>query len=294
MSVAAPPAFTNADYAAYAAAGAAVLSSIVTFVSSSLSNRNSRKQIERQLEHSANQRDRDRAMTLRRDVYLPAVEAVVRTAGALGQLIDLTADASALGTQLIADFATMAKVHLVASESTVRELLTFQKALTPAWIELLALRASLVARQQSIAVHGSLIDGTLAEKRHLVQLMRQHNLSGSTDQAAMDRLSAQFQNEEINFQTHFAAQATLMQAQAAEHLRIADRCAELSLQVAKTMPEALISARLELELPIDAAEYRGLVVEQQEAVQRTTREWIDRARRQSFPSAHQQGDARPL
>jgi hypothetical protein len=137
------PSTTAVIYAAYIAAGAAALSAVVSFVSSRLSNRNARQQLETQLKHDAEQRDRDRAMTLRRDVYLPAIEAVVRSHAALGHAANLDSDIAASGKQLVTDLAEIAKVHLVASEATVKAIMAFTNALMPAYLELAALRIPL-------------------------------------------------------------------------------------------------------------------------------------------------------
>ena len=60
----------------WAALIGAIIASGVSFVVTILSNRNSRKQLQMQLDENARQRDRERTMTLRRDVYLPATEAI--------------------------------------------------------------------------------------------------------------------------------------------------------------------------------------------------------------------------
>jgi len=56
---------------------------------------------------------------------------------------------------------------------------------------------------------------------------------------------------------------------------------ELAQIVSKCMPETLIAARQELELPIDPVEYRRLYVEQQDAITQATREFLEKLRNQS-------------
>src|SRR5580698_1466183 len=128
----------------------ALIAALVAFTSTMLSNRNSRKQLRMQLTSDALQQDRERAMALRRDVYLPAAEAIARCQGALGQLTDVNADQKAVAHQLVVDLATFAKIHLVASEPTIIALMTYQKAFMPAYVELLELRAPMMNRQREI------------------------------------------------------------------------------------------------------------------------------------------------
>ena len=54
----------------------AVLSPIITLISVGRSNAASRKNLKDQLAHDADQRDRERKMSLRREVYLQTAEAL--------------------------------------------------------------------------------------------------------------------------------------------------------------------------------------------------------------------------
>jgi len=57
---------------------AALIAAGVAFLTTTLSNRNSRKQLQMQLTHNAGQQKQEREMALRRDVHLPVIEAIVR------------------------------------------------------------------------------------------------------------------------------------------------------------------------------------------------------------------------
>jgi hypothetical protein len=256
----------------------AIIAAGIALFGTMLSNRNSRKQIRMQLDDTARQRESDRAMTLRRDVYLPAIEAVVRAHGALGQITDLDSDVAAIGRQLTADLATMAKVHLVGNESTVKELLEFQKRLMPAYIELFALRMPLLNRLYAIKAQKDLIDKTLAAQDSFLQMMVQVNLSGNPDREMMQRLNVQFGAAQATFQTHSTALSALQREQAVDQLAIVTRHNDLAGYVAQSMPAALICAREELGLPIHAETYQTLLAEQQQVVQGTMRDFLERIR----------------
>jgi hypothetical protein len=68
---------------------AAVIAASIAFLTTILTNKNSRKQLRMQLQHEAQERERERAMALRRDVFLPAAEALIRGQQALGQVVNL-------------------------------------------------------------------------------------------------------------------------------------------------------------------------------------------------------------
>ncbi len=258
---------------------AALIAALVAFISTVLSNRNSRKQLEMQLNNNAQQRDRDRAMSIRRDVYLPAAEAVARAQGALGQLTDVSTDQGAIGRQLVVDLATMAKIHLVASESTVTALMNYQKALMPAYFQIIELRGPLVARQRSIELLQTYMDAAITEHQRLVQLMKDHNISGSADGAPLQRLDLQCENELKLHKDHAEQKAALMKEQNAAQLNIAEKLTELMIKTSTLIPDTIISARQDLDLPIDQDEFRRLYAEQQKAAQDMLRDVVDRGRK---------------
>src|SRR5262249_37943037 len=70
---------------------AAVIAASIAFLTTILTNKNSRKQLRMQLQHEAQERERERAMALRRDVFLPAAEALIRGQHALGQVVNIDA-----------------------------------------------------------------------------------------------------------------------------------------------------------------------------------------------------------
>ena len=281
------PAVTPADYAAYVAAGVALLAAIGSFVASWFSNRNSRAQqkiqlqhasdqLKVQLQHTADQRDRDRAMALRRDVYLPAVEAIIRSHGSLGKVINLEADLAEIGQQMITDRATMAKLHLVGSQRTVTALMTYINELMPGYMELMSLRVPMAVRRQAIDAEQSIMDRSNAMQQQIVELMRQFNIAGKTDQDEWQRLNRQVEAEKATFSQHADKKAELWKEQLAELRRAFIRMNELAIRLTSLIPDAVIAARQEIELPIDPEEYRRLFAEQQQVVQRAMQDFLNR------------------
>jgi hypothetical protein len=62
----------------------ALIAASVAFFTTTLSNRNSRAQLQMQLDATARREKIEREMALRRDVYLPATEAITRASASLG------------------------------------------------------------------------------------------------------------------------------------------------------------------------------------------------------------------
>jgi len=235
--------------------------------------------------YNARERSRDRAMALRRDVYLPAIEAVARAHGALSQTSNLELDITATGKQLQADLATLAKVQLVASEDTVRGLMQFQKALMPVYMELMALRIPLLQKRAEAGYEQTFIDRTLAEQEKFNQMLQELNLAGSTDNAARQRINLQFEAATRTFNEHAAKQMTLRREVAAGQLDLTEKLTELMPTVTQHVPDTLLAARRELELPIDEAAYRRQYREMQSDAEEMLKAFIARMRGLGKPPA---------
>lgn len=68
----------------YAAASVALLAAIGSFVASRSTIRNARESLRLQLQHDAERRDRERVLALKRDVYIPIVQAITHAQATLG------------------------------------------------------------------------------------------------------------------------------------------------------------------------------------------------------------------
>jgi hypothetical protein len=117
---------------------------------------------------------------------------------------------AAIARRFITDFAALAKIHLVASESTITALMAYQKAFTPAFLELIELRGPLVNRKRAIDLEQTFMDAAIAEHKQIVQLMKEHNISGSADIARLERLKLQGDKIMSRHNTHNENQASQM------------------------------------------------------------------------------------
>ena len=112
---------------------------------------NSRRQLRFQLEQQSREFKTAREMNLRRDVYLEAAVAVARATISLNELADIEAGGIELTRQYAADFATLAKVHVVGAPSTIEALMRVTLLLGDAQAELNAARPPILELQRALA-----------------------------------------------------------------------------------------------------------------------------------------------
>ena len=97
---------------------AALIASLVTFGGVMLANRNSRKIVGMNLEHDREQRDKERLMKLRQDVYLPGSEAINAAYGSIGTLVNPNVPDSEFAEKFSKANAYLSKISLIGSTQT--------------------------------------------------------------------------------------------------------------------------------------------------------------------------------
>ena len=125
----------------------AIIASLLTLFGVLLTNYGNNRRLIRQLSHDAVQRDRERAMEMRRQVYLDAAEAVTANHMVLMNLPNLEIPDSELGEQFSKSAATISKVNVVGSSDTVRAVSEFSLCLAGKYLQLTAKRLPFIQRK---------------------------------------------------------------------------------------------------------------------------------------------------
>lgn len=234
---------------------AALLASLLTLSGVVLSNRNSRSQTLAQLDHDSNQRNREREMNLRREVYLQAAEAIARGQNILTRLTDLNLSEQEMGAQFSVDSSTLAKIQIVSTNETVQAVSAFQQELASAYLELILKRVRLLERKRSIELLTEFIDRSQAEQNRLIDLMKKLNLEGNADQRLWKVIGDNFEFQKEQHKKYMEERNELWAEQNKAHLSFAKLCFLRFVEVSKLVPPAVFASREELELPIDKEAY---------------------------------------
>jgi hypothetical protein len=129
---------------------AAVVGSCSALIVSVVGVWNSRRQLHVQLEKQSYEFKLAREMNLRRDVYLEAAVAIARSTNALNELADAGVSGGELTRQFAADFATVAKVHVIGAPDTIDALSRLTLELSDAQAALNARRVSVMELQRAL------------------------------------------------------------------------------------------------------------------------------------------------
>jgi len=218
-------------------------------------DRNARRQIERDHQRQA----AERAQALRREVYLPAAEAIARAQELIAKLpgLDLSREAAQAVIDQVA--GALGRVHLVGSEETLR-------ATTAVSAEFSAAYLALAAKRRPITELQNEIDGLDVKVRHL-SYERDQLMASITRMAGdgMEQHAALWSDMNLRFDKLHREIANLLNRRgdkvgalsAAQHA-YALEAAQHALKLSKLAVPAYLALRAELGMAIDETGYRLL------------------------------------
>lgn len=234
---------------------AAIGASLLTLSGVILSNCISLYQQLKQLKHDANQRDREREMSLRREIYLPAAEAFHKSHNLLMRLADLNIPDKQLDDEFVKDVGVIGKIQVVGTNATVQAVYAFYGALGTAYAELFLKRFLLIKRKNQIELLQDSIDKSFKEQERYNALMNQMNLAGAIDKKTWDVINNAIEFERKQYDQFNTEQELLYKEQTKEHSIFLELVSQRYFEVSKLIPPAIFALRDEIELEIDRIEY---------------------------------------
>jgi hypothetical protein len=233
----------------------AMISFTGTFLGIILTNRSHARRLREQHEHDREVKNRDREMSLRKEIYLAAAEAISTSLIAISRFSDLEIHHDKLIDKYLAKSAAIFKIHLIATEETVKAITVFSGDLDTTFFRLFTKRAPLLRQGHEIATLRSLADGCLKKESRTLELMKQHDIDGSKDQDKLKALQNNFDFEARYFQETYEKAHDLTSRLTPLNIQFMEECAEESVRLARLLVPVIVSIRNELDLPINESEY---------------------------------------
>lgn len=213
----------------------------------------------RRIERNFQQQAADREFALRREVYLPAAEAIARAQDFLGKFprLDMSRDQA----QVVVDHivGALGKAQLVASETSVQAVMAVASEFTSSYLALAARRQPLAKLAAELADLDKAIEHLAVERDHLLA-----NLTRLSGDSAADK-GGQWSDMNRRFDKLHREIGSLLgqrkdklgQRAAAEH-ELELEGVQSALRLAKLSVPAYLALREELKLDLDESHYRAL------------------------------------
>jgi len=258
-----------------------------------LTNRAHDRRLQTQLDHDQKLKNREREMSLRRDVYLAAAEAVQAGLIAIGRFSNLEIPHEKITEGYLDKAPSIAKVHIIATEETVKALINFSAGLNATFLRLFAKRGPLVSQKQQIEVLRAQVDTSIKENSRTFELMRQYNLDGLSDQRKWDLLQRNFDFEQRRSEGAKQEADTLAVTLYLKQLQYMEECSGETMELGHLLTPLVFSVRKELELPIDEVAYGRAAGEAAAKQHESLKEFIQQLKSGMAGPTAAAGDAPP-
>lgn len=236
-----------------------------------ITNRANDRRLRAQLVNDRELRNRERELSLRKDVYLGAAEAISAGLTAIGRFANLDLPNDKITEVYLEKASSIAKIHVIAKEETVKSVVDFVNELGTAYLRLFAMRYPLVIDKNQLAILDKQIESFANERDRMIELMKQFNLEGNTDKRRWEVIQNNFKFEQERINGFLKRRETLQANLNAKQMEFLQKCVSEELSLNRILLPAILAVRTELELPINKTVYTEVVeegVKKQEAALR--------------------------
>jgi len=225
----------------------ALIGSGLTLLGVWLTNRQALKQQRLLFDHESKEKQRERLSNLRRDVYLPAIDAVVGMGSTLGRLVNEDPTNEEITKQAVIFGSAIARVQMVCSEKSLRLVAEVQRAYLAAQLEVQKRKFPMSLRGGKIKVMLGSRERHDAEWGRCIELMKEYNLAGISDPPRWETIQRQSEFAAKERQEASREHTRLTHEQETERLQLLRDFLQRMKGLAQIQAPALAALRAELE-----------------------------------------------
>ena len=238
-----------------------VVGSFFTLGGVFLTNRANDRRLRAQLDHDRILKSRERELSLRRDIYLTAVEAVAAGLSSTARFANLSIPDDKLVDRYLEKSSAIAKAHVIARENTIKALANLVSEMGATYLRLFVRRYPLVAQKQRIELISNQMNAFSKERDRMLELMKLFNIDGLNDKRRWDVIQDSFKFEQDRITKSLQEHKVMSADLRAKQLEFLKECLAENAKLSGLMVPALVAIREELELPVDEIAYRQIMEE---------------------------------
>lgn len=238
-----------------------VVGSFFTLGGVFLTNRANYRRLKAQLDHDRILKNRERELSLRKDIYLAATEAVAAGLSATARFADLSIPHDKLIERYIEKSSAIAKVHVIAREDTIKALANLISELGATYLRLIVKRYPLIAQRQRLELILGQVNSFGKERDRMLELIKQFNIDGTNDKRRWEVIQNAFDFEQNRIAKALEEHKAISEDLRVKQLQYLRECFSENTKLNHLMVPALVAIRGELELPVDETTYRQVMEE---------------------------------
>jgi hypothetical protein len=237
-----------------------VIGSIFTIIGVALSNASNTQRLRLQHEHERSMDHRKQDLSLRRETYLAAMEAISAGMVAVGRFSDLATSDQALMQSYTDRSPAISKVAVVGNEETIKAVANFGQELIGAFLRLTSEREKiglLWKRSESLERD---IQHASQEQDRLLALI-QHSQTGQSPGEPQPVLQQQYEAERQRMESLQAEQAEAGEQLLASQMELVKTCVREMQMLDELLIPVISLMRAELELPFNRDFYAQIIAD---------------------------------
>ena len=233
--------------------------SLISIVTVLITNSASDKRMKAQFENERETKTREREMTLRKEVYLNAAEAVAAGMNAISRFANLDLPNDQITNDYVIKSPAISKVHVIGNAEVVQAIVTFTSELGVTFLALFAKRYELMIEKNQITILDQQIVQLGKSRDSILEMIKQYNIEGIDNQRRWKVLQDNFEFEQNRVQEYSDNRKALFDKLYPKQLDLMRECVKHTTTLSKTLIPVLLTVRDELELPLDEASYRQVM-----------------------------------
>ena len=242
-----------------------IIAAVLALTMNRQSNRQQNVRLKLQLQHEADQSNREREMALRRDVYLEAASEMAKAGYFIAKFGDLNLPLGEHEAMAKNFGAAMSKVHMVAGMEILTKAIEASNVFASINLELNLLRFSLLLNQKDISILQKSVENDIAQQQNLVARIGQLQ-TATPNHPDISALSTTFQEMETRIQQARKLLVELNDRTMKDHFNLSSVVFKRTLSFGAKLIEVNIAFRNELNFNLKGCEenYKTIVSQSQE------------------------------
>jgi len=233
---------------------AAVIASGLTFLGVTLSNRANRKCLLLQLNHATKEKDKEREMQLRREVYIGGAEAIAEAIKDIQLLPNriIFSDNLEMCNRLL---PALAKIHMVGTFETIKNTTEWMEKFNQSTLPIVPEIAKFAILKQELANLKNLSESQINTMKEINKNFEQMDSSSKQNPSVLDiykKTFEQMKTEHDSTVTQWIGKETQLKDL---HAKLLSMCLQTGNYLQKEALHVILSIRKELNLEIDTDEY---------------------------------------
>lgn len=236
-----------------------VIGSVFTLVGVIATNWHAGLRLKIQLAHERELKGKERELSVRKEIYLSATEAIAEGMNSIMRFPDLEISPEKLTQRFNEKAAAMAKVHVIAREKTVQRFVAFTTEFNAVVLRLSTKRFPFIEMEMEIAKLKEQNDLIKTERDKTLEVLRQMNIEGIQNSRRFAALDLSFEQDQIRIKQNEEKAVVMRDEIREKRLEYMRECMNELHALRTLLLFVLAEVREELEVPIDLQMYSNIM-----------------------------------